>query len=79
MATISNRSASIVSVARHSALARTFAHDALADITAYVKELGEQGFKASIKQFEDQMQVRIRRVGKLYATNEASHRRTPQI
>jgi hypothetical protein len=73
VATIANRSAFIVSVARHSALARTFAHDALADITAYVKELGEQGFKPSIKQIEDQMQVRIRRVGKLFATNEASH------
>ena len=63
MATITNRSAFIVSVARHSALARTFAHDALADITAYVKQLGEQGFKPSIKQLEDQMHVRIRRVG----------------
>ena len=63
MATITNRSAFIVSVPRHSDLERSFTYDAQPDITDYVKQLREQGFKPAIRQLEDQMQVRIRRVG----------------
>jgi enoyl reductase-like protein len=63
MATITNRSAFIVSVPRHSKLERSFTYDAQPDITGYVKQLREQGFKPAIRQLEDQMQVRIRRVG----------------
>lgn len=63
MATITNRSNFVVSVPRHSKHERAFAYDAHADITAYVKQLDEQGFKPTIRQLEDQMNVRIRRVG----------------
>ena len=63
MATITNRSNYLVSVARHPELARNFAYSAQSDISAYVKQLGEQGFKPVIRQLEDKLQVRIRRVG----------------
>lgn len=63
MATITNRSNYLVSVARHPELARNFAYSAQSDIGAYVKQLGEQGFKPVIRQLEDKLQVRIRRVG----------------
>ena len=63
MATITNRSNYVVSVSRSKVLPRSFAYDALTAIGAYVKELGEQGFKPFITQLEDKLQVRIRRVG----------------
>jgi len=63
VSTITNRSNYLVSVPRSKDLPRSFAYNAQPAICAYVKQLSEQGIKPVIKQLEDKLQVRTRRIG----------------
>ncbi len=63
MATITNRSAYIVSVPRHKNLDKSFVYTAKTEVKSYFHQLREQGLHPVIKQLEDQIQVRVRRVG----------------
>lgn len=63
MATITNRSNFVVSVPRLPEHTSSFPYNAQSAIAACIKKLKEQGFKPVIKQLEDKLHVRLRRVG----------------
>lgn len=63
MASIDNRSAFTVSVARHPKLTKIFPFKRQRDAATYLKSLVDQGHSPDIKQGEDAYQVRVRRIG----------------
>ena len=63
MATITNRSNFIVTVARRPEHEKSFAHDAVVQLKAYVKGLRDQGLTPKLIQLQDSLLVRIRRTG----------------
>ncbi len=63
MATITNRSNFVVSVVQHPELTSSFPYNAQSAIAAHIKKLKEEGFKPAVKQLEDKLHVRLRRVG----------------
>ncbi|MFY7867398.1 site-specific integrase [Roseateles sp.] len=74
MASIENRSRFKVTVQNRNDLTRTFTHNAVKAVKAYVEELKIQRFKPKLSRLNDSFAVRVRQIGypdqTLFATSE---------
>lgn len=63
MATITNRSNFVVTVARRAELEKAFPYDAQEKVRAYIRSLREQSLSPKVEQLQDSFHTRLRRKG----------------